>query len=197
MREDYTLHRKAVDDLVGANVENSPVVPEKELRKYKSKTLFGRIPEGVKMVFFKAWFAGAVCFFIFWGLSSYLADLLDVLFVFGIVLGMVTDLLTNNVIRYYAKTPGANDRFMMFPKKKYSSFVFNIMYAMLLLFCVVVLYSLINIGLTVASKEAVALGVGPVLFGLFYTGFDMLFLAMKHMLISMVEDAKKSAGQKG
>ncbi|MBR2257455.1 MAG: hypothetical protein IJ899_09070 [Blautia sp.] len=194
MREDYTLHRKAVDDLVGANKENSPVVPEEELRKYKSKSLLGRIPDGVKMVFCKVWFAGAVCFFIFWGLSGYLADLLDVLFVFGIVLGMVTDLMTNNVIRFYARTPGANDRFMMFPKKKYSSFFFNIMYAMVLLFCVVVLYSLINIGLTAAAGgDAMALGVGPILFGLFYTGFDMLFLAMKQMVISMIRDAKESA----
>ena len=195
MREEYKLHTKAVDDLVEANKENSPIVPEKELRKYKSKTLLGRIPDGVKMVLIKAWFAGSVCFFIFWGLSGYLADLLDTLFVFGLVLGMVTDLLTNNVLRFYAAKPGANDRFMMFPKKKYSSFFFNIVYAMFLLACVAVFYSLINIGLTAVSGEATALGVGPILFGLFYTGFDLLFLGLKRMAVSMLNDAKNSVGQ--
>lgn len=193
--EYYKLNTKAVEDLATADKGNTPKYSEKELRKYRSKSLVERVPNWARMLFLKAWFPGAVCFFIFWGLSGYLADLLDVLFVFGIVLGIVTDILTNNIIRYYAKTPGANDRWMMFPKKRYATFFFNIIYAMLLLACVVVTYSLINISLTAVSGSGnpTVFGVGPVLFGLLYMGFDMLFITMKRMAIQIVTDAKNSA----
>ena len=71
----YKLNTKAVDDLVGANKENSPEVPREELEKYRSASGI-RLPRWLKAVLLKAWFAGAACFFIFWGLGLYLTCLL-------------------------------------------------------------------------------------------------------------------------
>lgn len=187
----YKLHTQAVRDLVEADESNSPEVSEEELAQYRSGPKF-RLRDWAKVLLIKIWFAGSVCFFIFWGLSAYITAWLDLLVVFGAALGVVTDLLTNNILRYYAKTPGDNDRWMMFPQKRYVTFFLNIFYAMLLLVCTGALYTLINLALS-GGADVRTLGVGPILFGVFYTAFDLLFLSMKRTLRSIVSDAKKNA----
>ena len=190
--EYYRLNTKAVKDLAEANAENSPEVSQEELDKYRSGPKI-KMADWVKAILIKAWFAGAVCFFVFWGLSMYITASLDILFIFGMALGIVTDLMTNNILRFIAKTEGALDRWMMFPKKQYVSLFFNIIYAVILLFCVMFLYNLINYGLTGAAEtaETVPLSVEPVLFGVFYNAFDLLFLQMKHLCRAIVSDAKR------
>ena len=190
----YKLNTKAVDDLVSANAENSPEVPVEELRKYRSKSGL-HLPGWLKAVLLKAWFAGAACFFIFWGLGLYLTNLGDMLLVFGLALGLVTDLLVNNILRFAAVTPGENDGWMMFPKKGMGSFFLNILYGFFLLFCVYTLYQLINSALVslTGRSDTVPLGVEPILFGLFYTGFDLVFIGLKHLAGRILSDAKLAA----
>ena len=189
----YKLHTQAVDDLIHADETNSPEVSEEELRKYRSGPKF-KLKDSAKAILIKMWFAGSVCFFIFWGLSGYLADQLDAMLAFGIALGVITDVITNNILRYYAKTDGANDAWMMFPKRRYLTFVLNILYAFVLLLCVNLVYHVLNLVLAALGSDAV-LGVGPILFGVLYTGFDLLFIQMKQLLLRIVSDAKRSAGR--
>lgn len=193
----YKLNTKAVDELVGANKENSPEVPKEELEKYRSASGI-RLPRWLKAVLLKAWFAGAVCFFIFWGLGLYLTNLLDMLLVFGLVLGLVTDLLVNNIFRFAAQVEGENDKWMMFPRKGMLSFFLNIFYGYLLLFCVYLLYQLINTVITsfTGQVDSVPVGVEPILFGIFYMGFDLLFLGLKHLARSILSDARASVERK-
>ncbi len=192
--EYYELKTKAIDDLVNANEENSPELTPEELKKYSSKPKFS-LTEWMKAVLIKIWFAGAVCFFIFWGLGTYIRAELDMLFVFAVALGIVTDLLVNNIFRFYEKTPHANDRWMMFPKKNFINFFFNIIYAFVLLAAVYMIYNIINlviVSLTGAPKDSVPVGVEPILFGVLYMAVDMLFIGMKRTFGKIVDDAKKS-----
>ncbi|MBQ9197441.1 MAG: hypothetical protein IJ157_09430 [Clostridia bacterium] len=189
----YKLNLKAIDDLVTADTSNSPKVSEAELRKYRSGSRI-RLSDAVKVILIKAWFGGMVCFFFFWGLGIYVKDQLDQLLILGLALGFVTDLITNNVFRFIAKTPGANDRWMMFPQRKFITLPLNILYGFLILFCVVSTYSAINralIALT-GAKDTLPLGVGPILFGVFCMGWDMLFLAFKRMAKRMLNDARQN-----
>lgn len=192
----YKLNLKAVEDLVTADPSNSPKVSEAELRKYRSGPRF-KLSDWLKALLIKVWFAGATCFFFLWGLGVYLPNQLDQLFVLGLALGVITDLLTNNLYRFYAKTPGANDRWMMFPKKGYWTLPLNILYAFLLLFCVVTTYNAVNaaiLGIT-GAKDTVPLGVGPILFGVFTAAWDTLLIKIKHTAQSMVRDARRSAAK--
>ena len=190
--EYYRLHTGAVDDLIHADESNSPPVSEAELRKYRSgPKLF--LTDGAKAVLIKIWFAGSVCFFLFWGLSAYVTARLDLLFIFGVGLGIVTDLLTNNSLRGIAKTEHGNDRWMMFPARRYATFFLNILYAMFLLLCVDMFYTFLNLVLLAFGGNAV-LGVEPVFFGVFYTAFDLLFISLKHLAQRILADAKQSAG---
>ena len=187
----YKLNTKAVDDLVNASPENAPEVPREELEKYRSKSGI-HLPRWLKAVLLKTWFAGATCFFIFWGLGLYLTNLLDMMLVFGLALGLVTDLLVNSIFRFAARVPGENDRWMMFPKKGMAAFFLNILYAFFLLLCVYCLYQGINLAITsvTGQVDSVPVGVEPILFGLFYMGFDLLFLSMKHLALRILSDAR-------
>lgn len=184
----YKLHSQAVKDLATANEENSPEVSEEELRKYRSGGKF-RLSETVKALLVKYWFNGSVCFFFFLGLGNYLRDLLDQLFVLGFAMGIITDILVNNVLRFIAKPEGGNDKWMMIPQKKLSSLFLNIGYAFVVLFFVYMFYNLLN---TILQKLGGSiLSVEPLLFGLIYLGFDLLFIGMKKMLKNIISDAKK------
>lgn len=188
----YDLKTKAVEDLVGASEENTPDYGSEELSKYKTKSKF-HIPSAVKALFVKFWFGGMVCYFFMWGLGLYIPSQLDLFVVTAFALGFVTDILVNNIFRFYAETEGANDKWMMFPKKGYKSLVLNIVYAFVLLLCVAKAYNLINtVILSITGEtETVPFGVEPISFGLIYLGFDMLFIGLKRFAKKIILDARR------
>ncbi len=188
--EYYRLKTEAVNDLVTANEENSPEVSEEELRAYRSGPKL-KVADWVKMLFIKFWFAAAVCYFFLWGLGGFVSSMLDLLFITGFALGVVTDLLTNPVLRFFEKTKGENARWMMVTRKSFSGLFLNIFYGYLVLFLIYTAYSGINraiVGVTGAA-DTVPLGVEPILFGLFYLGFDLLLIKMKHVAVQIFRDA--------
>lgn len=189
----YELKSEAVEKLVDAQKGEVPEFSQEELNQYRSKKL--AIPEWVKMIFIKAWFAGAVCFFFLWGLGTYLHSMLDMLFVAGAALGMVMDLLTNNVVRFLEKTPGDNDRWLLCAKKGMAGFGMNLLCAYAILFCVYSTYSVINyviVSIT-GAVDTVPLGVEPILFGLLCMGYEMLLIGIKRLVQSIIRDAKHAA----
>jgi hypothetical protein len=190
----YDLKTDAVETLVGADSATAPEYSREELERYRSKKGL-RLPETVKVLLIKVWFYGAMCFFFLWGLGNYISAMLDMLFVLGTAMGMVTDLLLNNTLRFIEKTPGANDRWLMVTKKGTLGLVLNVLYGYGILLCVFMLYNLINYAIiTVTGAEGtIPLGVEPILFGMFCVGFDSLFIGIKHLLCSIVQDAKNTA----
>ncbi len=181
--EYYRLKTQAVDDLVSANEENSPEVSEEELRSYRSGPRM-KVADWVKMLFIKGWFAGVVCFFFIWGLGGLLGSELDILFVTGMALGLVTDWLTNPVLRFFEKTKGENARWMMVNRKGMAGLFLNILYGYLLLLLVYLLYNGINLiaSWIIGAAGTVVLGVEPILFGVFCLGFDLLLIQVKRTL---------------
>lgn len=188
----YRLNTKAVEDLVTANPENSPKVSEAELRKYRSGPKI-HLKDWVKTLLIKWWFNGAVCFFLYWGLAMLVPNWENQMLILGLGLGFVTDLMVNNIFRYYAKTPGANDRWMMFGKKGFASLPLNILYGYLVLGCVVMTYSVINRAVVsfTGDPKSVPLGVEPILFGLFATGWDFLWIALRRLGARILADARR------
>lgn len=195
--KNYELKSDAVDELVNADSGEVPEYSQEELNKYRSKSRI-RIPQTVKILFIKAWFAGAVCFFFLWGLGAYVSSMIDMLFILGVVLGMATDLLANNVIRFIEKTPGENDKWLMFPHKGMMSFFLNIIYSLLIIICVYMLYNVLNYTITgiTGNTDTVPLGVEPILFGVFCMAFDMLFVGIKQLVKQIFSDAKHAVNSR-
>ena len=187
----YELKSRAMDDLVDAKPGRSKTYSMEELDRYRARRGI-RVADWVKILFLKAWFAGAVCFFFLWGLGLYIGSTIDMLFVLGLALGFVTNLLTNPCIRFIERRPGANSDWMMFPGKGFGYLLADIAYAFLILACVYATYTGVNqaIAVITAQPDAVTLGVEPILFGLLCMGYDMLFVMLKRGLKRIVRDAR-------
>ena len=185
----YELKTDAVNRLVNADSLPRPKITTDPGREYRSKGFLDKIPGWVKALFIKFWFNGAVCFFIFWGLGMLIPDMLDMMVVFGIVLGLVNDLLVNNTFRFIENYPGQNSKWMMFPKKKNWTIFANIPYSILVLFCVFYLYNFINYVILGINSDAGMIGVEPIAFGLLYLVVDMFFISIKNMVQSIIADA--------
>ena len=190
----YRLKTRAVEDLVTASEENSPPVSRQELRKYTSGPRI-RLADWVKALLIKAWMNGIVCYFFIWGLSAYAMNQIDFLFILSVALGLVTNLITNNILRFIAKTPGAYDRWIMVTPKSVLFLPLDVIYAGILVFCVTMTYNTINlIGARISGVPgAITLGVEPILFGIFTLLWDLLFIGVKRLLRRIIGDAKKNA----
>ena len=191
----YKLKTDAVDRLVNAEKKTYPKTKEDPGKQYRSKGFLDKIPSWVKALFMKFWFNGAVCFFIFWGLGLYVTNMLDMIVVLAIVMGMVTDILVNNAFRFLATYEGQNDKWMMFPKKKYWTFFANIFYAFIILVGVIWFYNILNvIWNNIQGTEAeLYIAVEPLLFGLSYMAIDMVFITMKNTMKNIISDAKEKS----
>lgn len=190
----YELKSDAVNRLV--NAESAPEVSDEEIRKYKSRGGF-RIPTWLKIAFVKFWFSGAICYFFLWGLGTYITGL-DLMFVLAVGMGMVTDLMVNNLLHHFEPEKGAFDKWMMVPTRKFWSIFLNVVYAGVILLCIVWFYNVINTFLVgdVATAQVVAIPVEPILFGLLYLGFDMLFITIRNTMIKIVRDANAKVSGK-
>ena len=194
----YELKTDAVKRLVDAHNEEKPLKPlgVDPGKKYRSNGFLDKLPAWVKAVFMKFWFNGAVCYFIYWGLGLYVSNVENMLLILALVLGMVTDLLVNHAFRFFAVTKGSNDKWMMFPKKKLINLFLNVIYAFVVLIIEVWFYNSLNGVLNAANgtEGQIFIGVEPILFGLFYVIFDLCFIGMKNLCISIITDAKNKNG---
>ncbi len=190
-QKNYDLKSKAVEDLVDEEV---PEYSQEELNRYRKKSGF-KIPELVKILFIKAWFAGAACYFIVWGLAMYIPGTIEKMFVLSVGMGMVVDLLLNNVIRFFEKTPGANEKWLFVTKKGVVGFGLNLLYGFLVVLSVYGVYNGVNMLAAAISgnEDTIVLGVEPILFGLLCMGFDMLFISIKHLIRRIIRDAMDAA----
>lgn len=190
----YELHTGAVEDLVSATKDNTPRYSKAELEKYRSGKAKWRFPQWLKVILIKAWFYGAVCFFVYWGLGLYLADQLDLLFVAAIVMGMVTDLLINHFLRFTEKLPGGSKQWIMVTRRGTAGFFLNLLYGFVLTFLVLMAYQLVNtvlFHLTGGGEDAFILGVEPLFYGLFSMGADTLCVTCRNTLRKIFSDALK------
>ena len=180
----YELKSKAVEELLEAEAGQAPEYSPEELEKYRSKSKL-HLSETVKILLIKAWFGGVVCFFFLFGLGGILHQL-DLLFVTAVALGMVTDILLNNILRFMEKQKGDNARWMMYPKKGMVAFFLNIIHGFVMLFCIYMCYNGINLVLSSLSGGKWLINVEPILFGVFFVACDSLFIWVKRLLMDLI-----------
>lgn len=186
----YQTHNEAIERLVTADDGDVPEVGAEELRRYESSGL-SKLPSWLKAIFIKFWFNGAVCFFFLWGLGIYIVNYWNLLLVVGLAMGVITDLLVNNIFRFTAEQEHDNDKWMLFPQKKFWTLFCNIAYAYVILACVVATYTGINTLFGSNESDELALGVEPFLFGIFYLLFDMAVISVKNLILKAVRQSKR------
>ena len=190
----YKLHTDAVDRLVNASAENAETEVGDEPKRDPYKIGFlSRVPSWLKALFIKFWFNGAVCFFFYWGLGIYLTHIWDLILVMAVAMGIITDVIVNNIFRFMQSDEREYDKWMMTPSKKFWTFFVNILYAGAVTLAVVYTYEGLNILINSAQgndPEAVPLGVEPFLFGVFYLVYDLALIWIKNLIVWLVGKAK-------
>lgn len=187
----YRLHTDAIEDLATANEENTPKYSTEELEKYTSAAKKRRAPVPLKVFLIKAWFYGAVCYFAFWGLGIYVPSQLDLCVIAAVMMGLVTDLLINSLLRFGERRPGDGLRHMMVGRTGAAGLLLNLIYAFVLMFLIVTAYGAVNALLTAVTGGALFWGVGPIGFGLLAAGLDTLLIACRQLLRDMAADARR------
>ena len=192
----YSLKKEAVEKLVDAAPDNVPEVSDEEIAKVSGRKRF-RIPNLLKVLFIKYWFFGATCFFFYMGLGMYVPGFYEMMFIMMIAGGVVTDLLTNKLIRFVEPYEGANDRYLFVRSRKYVSFILNILYSVVVVYIIYYIYNLINLTLLQnAGEDAQLLAVGPILYGAFGLAVDMLFVGARNLFANIVSDARSAVEKK-
>ena len=184
----YDLKTDAIEALANADTEDVPEYSKEELEKYRTQSPI-RIPEVLKVCFLKWWFAGAMFYFCGFGLN--LGFWLDRWIVYSIVLGMVTDLLTNSLLRFLEKQPGDSARWIMVYKKGTLSLFLNILYAFPVVMAVFLLYNTVGEIISAIAGKLVYFGAEPISFGLFVMAVDLAFVGIKNLIIRYIKNHRK------
>ena len=168
----------------------------KQFDPYKTDFL-GKIPAWLKAIFVKFWFAGAVCYFIIWGLQ--ISDTLDLIVLTGAVLGIIVDILVNPLMRYMETDRREYNDYMMFPFpfKAFWTFFTNIVYYIIIVFGVSSVYSFINgiCNLVNGTVSTPYLSVEPLLFGAFTVLLDMVLIGIKDLIVHLVKKSRNKEAE--
>lgn len=156
---------------------------QKEFDPYK-RDLLSRIPVWIKALFIKWWFFGLICYMVMMGLMN-VTNSLDRLVLTGLVTGLVVEILVNPIFRYAQHENEYNPYIMFpFPFKAYWTFFANILYYLLVVFCVSWIIALINLmGIDFATE--------PLSFGIFALIVDMAFIGIKDLIVHLVKKSRK------
>lgn len=164
---------------------------QKQFDPYRND-FFGRIPVWLKAIFIKFWFAGAVCWFIMFGLG--VSDL-DGIVLTGAVLGIVVDVLVNPAFKFMETDKKEFDKYIMFPFpfKAFWTFFVNILYYIVVLFAVNFVYLGVETLLNIinGTESLYYLPVEPLMFGLFTVIVDMIFIGIKDAIVYAVKHTRK------
>ncbi len=189
----YKINTKAVDRLVNADKKDysKDQTLKDPAKEYRSGFL-DRIPSAVKAVFVKFWFFGALCYFILWGLGMLVPYMEDMIIILSVSLGLITDILVNNILRFIETLPGENNKWMMFPQKKYWTLFANILYSFAIIYCVAWTFNTVNalINNFANTSGYVYWQVEPLGFGCLCVAYDLIFIGFKRLIISIIRDAQ-------
>lgn len=206
----YSLKQDAVNDLAEALQDSEKVIKEEEINpKYKMDKkqspykygLLGKIPTWLKAAFIKFWANGAICYFFFWGLGYYFSSMENLILITALGTGIINDFLITTALLYFESDKKEYHKYILVPvscKKIWTLFA-NIFLALIEVYGVVMLYSLINNiinKINNSPSDTVALGVEPLLYGLLFVIVDAVLLVFKNVFVSIFKDAKNKINTK-
>lgn len=156
----------------------------KDIKRNKGGWL-SKIPIPIKAIFIKFWFAGAIYFFLGWGIAHNTIDQLDIMIALGLVSGLVTDIIVNTFFAVLDDEKNNIKKFIMFPPKKFYSVFVNMLYGTILSVCIAYTYTIINLIIIKVNHlpgNTVTLGAEPLLYGAFFVLYDLFFLTIRNLI---------------
>ncbi len=146
------------------------------------------LPVWLKACVVKWWFAGAVFYFVGWGFFIQSADQLDLTFALGLALGAVTALLITRSLVFFENGRDNYRRYILCYSRRFFSVPVNLLYGVALSIAVSYTYHIINLLAIRGAGYApgtIVLGAEPILYGLFFMGYDMLAVGIKNSIAKL------------
>ncbi len=179
-----------ITEITGEKVD-SKKEEDKHFDPYKRDKL-SKLPTWLKAIFIKWWFAGCVCYFIMWGLGSYIASNENLMLLTGLVLGVITDIIVNPIFCFVESDEKEFNNYMMFPFpfKQFWTFFTNIIYYVIVMILVSLTYTGLNLLVQLGNPEGF-MGVEPLLFGTICVVIDMAFIGIKDLIVYLIKKHKR------
>lgn len=150
------------------------------------------VPAYIKIGFLKFWLAGASFLFAIYGLGARF-DLLDRLVVFGLVMILGVEYLTNTVILYMDK-PDSPTKFYLpheINRKSFLSFFATAIYVVIMLLCIHFFLELwTSLGLITLGEVLSESSIDPISFGILFVVFDSIWIYIRKLLKKLLRSEK-------
>jgi hypothetical protein len=144
----------------------------------------------VKACVVKWWFAGAVFYFVGWGLFIQTRDQLELTLALGLAHGLATDILANRALKFFETDKESYRGFIFCYARSILSMPVNLLSGVVLATATSYFYHYVNLAavtVTGSPPGTVFLGAEPILYGLFFMGFDMLCIFVKNKTKGLVK----------
>lgn len=172
----------------------------KEESPYKVSWL-DRIPYWIKALFIKWWFFGVIYFFFVMGLSAIIGNenftAVIQIIIIGFAFGVITDLMTNNVLEMVESNKRESRYWAMWAGHKYYIFIVNVVYG----FALGVATSLVCAQFTTLIDNATG-SVNywfrePCTFALVALAIDMACIGIKDLIVYLIVGRKAPKEKEG
>jgi hypothetical protein len=153
-----------------------------------------KIPYNIKTYILKFWFAGAVYYFAGWGIYSEQFDSFDETVLVGLVLGIVLDLLVNNILRFIETDKDKADIYLVSRKKKFYSIFISVFYGIILSVLIGYTYHFLNLGIInlFNKPDKIYIGGEPFGFGLLFVLYDYIILLFINLIRKLLKKKERS-----
>ncbi len=157
------------------------LIQEKEIDAYQKRGFLQKIPYSIKAILIKYWFFGVICFFVLMGLGFVLQDFIDKFVVCGLLGGMVTDVVTDNILIMIDSDKNESKWYVIYKKEKsVLSLIINLVYSLALFFGCGYLMSLI---ISTYSDKSFWFLQEPLSQALFLIIVDMACIGIKDLIL--------------
>lgn len=157
------------------------IAQAEEINTYQKNGFLSKIPYWVKAVLIKYWFFGVICFFVLMGLGLVISNPLDRIVVCGLLGGMITDVVTDNILIMIESSDRESQWFMIYKKpKSVLSLVVNLVYCLVLFFGCSELMTLI---ISTYSDKSIWFLQEPCSQALVLIIVDMAFIGIKDLIL--------------
>lgn len=166
-----------------------------------NKSIIQKIPERVKVTFFRWWFAGAIYLFIAQGTNlAKEDDPTSLILMLGLIIGVATIFIFNTIVygMFECKRRGRILNKKWKERTTFERVIANLgelAKSMLTVFVIFLIYQLVNISWNniAGTTQKIYLPVEPILFGIFFIMIYGLFTVIVNLIRDIFEKRSRNA----
>lgn len=138
-----------------------------------------------KVLFMKWWFAGCIYYLTGFGLNILNIGAIENAIVVGLVIGLMNEYVVKNVIKMMSNSKARLEDHIEVNSSYTKGLLLNILFGIVIALFIAYTYNFINIAcinIFDLPKDRVVLPAEPFTFGLFYLGYDYIYIGLRKII---------------